>query len=553
MLAHALARASATRPTEGTLSRSARPPFPAIALALALAACSAPDAARVAQLAAPTTTQVALRAAPPAPPARTTSPEAPAPSPSLAPDVAPSPAAPAHRLASRVRITRIWAKPAIDGDRFIGLLRGGQSVALRALDRVGGQGCTGRFYAIEPRGYVCDDGTVVVDPDARFDALAAAMAEQPGPFPYRYAISNGAPMYNRVPTAAEQARFERGFGAPGVFVRLHRAHAAHEELATTDPIAADATPPPFLLGPQPFGEARLDLVHRGLPLASMVSYTRAFAAEGRTWLISADQTLVPADRVRAFRPSAFHGVRLEGDAALPLAWLRARPRPQHRRLPSGAIEATGASWAARAWVGLTGASAETGTIRFLETRERAASGEGALWVAASDATVVEARTTRPTGVKPGQTWVIVSIGQGTLVAYEDLRPVYSTLISPGRGGQPQKGRDPVADATTPLGTYNVTFKDRSSTMSPDKGDERTFFIADVPHTLYFNPPFALHGAFWHERFGEPTSAGCVNLSPIDAEWVFDWSEPKLPVGWHGVTGAGAVRENGPVTAVVVVR
>ena len=90
-------------------------------------------------------------------------------------------------------------------------------------------------------------------------------------------------------------------------------------------------------------------------------------------------------------------------------------------------------------------------------------------------------------------------------------------------------------------------------MSPDQGDERTFSIADVPHTLYFNPPFALHAAFWHERFGEPTSAGCVNLSPIDAEWVFEWSDPKLPEGWHGVTGAGAQRENGGVTAVVIGR
>jgi lipoprotein-anchoring transpeptidase ErfK/SrfK len=157
------------------------------------------------------------------------------------------------------------------------------------------------------------------------------------------------------------------------------------------------------------------------------------------------------------------------------------------------------------------------------------------------------------GVKPGQTWILVSIGKGTLVAYEDLTPVYSTLISPGRGGQPVKGRDNVADATTPLGTYNVTFKDRATTMSPDKGDERTFFIADVPHTLYFKPPFALHAAYWHDRFGEPTSAGCVNLAPIDAEWIFEWSEPKLPEGWHGVTGAGAQRENGKVTAVVVGR
>jgi lipoprotein-anchoring transpeptidase ErfK/SrfK len=109
----------------------------------------------------------------------------------------------------------------------------------------------------------------------------------------------------------------------------------------------------------------------------------------------------------------------------------------------------------------------------------------------------------------------------------------------------------VQDSTTPLGTYNITFKDKVSTMSPDKpGDKRTNWIADVPYTQYFDPPFALHAAFWHDRFGEPTSAGCVNVSPIDAEVLFKWSDPPVPEEWQGATGAGAP-ENGPMTAVVI--
>ena len=94
---------------------------------------------------------------------------------------------------------------------------------------------------------------------------------------------------------------------------------------------------------------------------------------------------------------------------------------------------------------------------------------------------------------------------------------------------------------------------KGETMSPEKGENRSFWIADVPHTQYFNPPFALHAAYWHERFGEPTSAGCVNVSPIDAETLFGWSDPQVPEGWQGVTGAGATKENGATTAVVVHR
>jgi len=70
-----------------------------------------------------------------------------------------------------------------------------------------------------------------------------------------------------------------------------------------------------------------------------------------------------------------------------------------------------------------------------------------------------------------------------------------------------------------------------------------------PYTQYFDPPFALHAAFWHDRFGEPTSAGCVNVSPADAQLLFEWSDPPVPEDWQG---AGA-RENGPMTAIVIRR
>jgi hypothetical protein len=62
----------------------------------------------------------------------------------------------------------------------------------------------------------------------------------------------------------------------------------------------------------------------------------------------------------------------------------------------------------------------------------------------------------------------------------------------------------------------------------------------------------MHAAFWHERFGEFVSAGCINLSPLDAERLFDWADLALPKDWQGVTGAGA-SENGATTIVVVRR
>lgn len=462
----------------------------------------------------------------------------------------PAPAGP--RLTSVGYTSFIWRRPKVD-PIYIGYVRHGQSVALKSLDTVYGPGCPGGFYAIEPRGYVCNDRTVTLKPDDRFVAAARATDPGSGPFPYRYALSNGSPMYNRIPTRAEQVRFERTYSPVGKWFPLHKAIAAHEDLATFDAIAPKDSAPPFLLDGKPADTERMGLIRQTIPLGSMLSYSRAFEAEGRTWLLSVDQTLVPADRMRPFRPSAFHGTRLGSEAKLPIAWMRKSEKPKFKRAANGDIARAGvATWPVRTWVGLTGQRVEAGGKAYLETSESDGDG-GHNYLLEADATVVEARDKLPFGVEAERKWIHVRITTGTLVAYQGLTPVYATLMSPGKGGVPQPGKDNVEAATTPTGTYNITFKDRAATMSPETGENRTFWIADVPWTQYFNAPFAIHAAFWHERFGEPTSAGCVNLSPIDAQWLFEWSDPQVPAGWQGATGAGATQHNGPTTAVVVQR
>jgi hypothetical protein len=63
---------------------------------------------------------------------------------------------------------------------------------------------------------------------------------------------------------------------------------------------------------------------------------------------------------------------------------------------------------------------------------------------------------------------------------------------------------------------------------------QNFELRDVPWIQYFASGYAIHGAYWHDVFGIPRSHGCINLSPIDARYVFFWTEPELPKGWHGM-------------------
>src|SRR5262249_39817516 len=110
-----------------------------------------------------------------------------------------------------------------------------------------------------------------------------------------------------------------------------------------------------------------------------------------------------------------------------------------------------------------------------------------------------------------------------LVAYEDSSAVFATLVSSGKAD---------TEATrTPTGIYPVWGTAASITMQSRPG-EPPYFIDQVPWAIFFQGAIALHGAYWHERFGIAGSQGCVNLAPADAKWVFEWLTP-LPTGWTG--------------------
>lgn len=124
----------------------------------------------------------------------------------------------------------------------------------------------------------------------------------------------------------------------------------------------------------------------------------------------------------------------------------------------------------------------------------------------------------PAGVPDGGSWVHVNLAEQTLTAWEGSTPVFATLISAGANKPDQRTR---------AGLHHVYVKALHDRM---RGDE--YFIEEVPLIQYFARGQGLHAASWHDRFGQAVTHGCVNLSTADARWLFDWSPPRLPVGWH---------------------
>jgi hypothetical protein len=221
---------------------------------------------------------------------------------------------------------------------------------------------------------------------------------------------------------------------------------------------------------------------------------------------------------------------------MPFGWTRHRPVKTYERNDDGKLVATGETLPARTFVLLTGKVSVRRGVPYWETRS---SGR---WVKARYISKVRPPRRLPFGVKDQDRWIRFSASRGTLELLEGKRIIFTTLASPGRGGAPARSGmsldELVEGSHTPTGVFRVTYKTVAATMTPEGiPNPRKHWIQDVPWTMYFRRPFAIHAAFWHEDFGYPKSGGCINLSPRDARQVFMWTTPKLPKRWSGVASS----------------
>lgn len=530
--AEAPAAASVPAAASATAPASAPAPVSASAAAAAAAAASAP---------------VSASAAAPA------SASAPASAPASASVSAPAPAVPAGpRIYSKARFA--WINPAPRLSKgWLGYLGLGGSVALKGgsveAARVSGSGCDA-WYAVEPQGYVCAGAAAAVDPD---DPVVAALRRDPprldSPWPYQYAESIDTPRYPELPSLDKQRSKEWDLDEHLAKVAKAREAKHPEEIRAIDKrLAGVELRPAGATAPElfPFGglvrESR-DRVAQG----STVAYVRSFDAGGRAWVLTSDQAIVPLDRLKPYPRSEFQGLWLKDGVSLPLTFFRKKARPKYRRTDAGAFEPNGAEFPRLSWVGLTGRAEGEGEQRYLETKEQG------VWVLEADAVVPEPAkkvpfTRAPEPGAPVRKWIEISVLGGWFIAYEELTPVFVTMIAPGRGGIPREGVPAIETAATPVGTFRVDGKFRTATMVSSTND--LIVHSEVQYVQNFSGPHALHGAYWHDGWGELKSGGCVNLSPIDSRQMFEWTDPPVPEGWHGMR---AVSELGRSTVVKIHR
>jgi lipoprotein-anchoring transpeptidase ErfK/SrfK len=112
--------------------------------------------------------------------------------------------------------------------------------------------------------------------------------------------------------------------------------------------------------------------------------------------------------------------------------------------------------------------------------------------------------------------IVVNLSDQWLYAYEGKLQVFDAPISTGRDGM-----------ETPSGSFAIYAKFKIQTMD-GVTDGKRWVVPDVPNVMYIIGGVALHGTYWHNRFGTGArlSHGCINL-PLDAAaWVYRWA----PIG-----------------------
>jgi hypothetical protein len=463
------------------------------------------------------------------------------------------PPADGPKLAPLVMASAVYGKPDKQAGK-IGYLRIGARVA-RSEAPVSLRNCAGGWYAVRPLGFVCADEDTTLHLDHPLARALQAEPDRSRPMPYAYAFArSNTPNYLRVPSTTEQFASEKGLGD-----HLRRWHGLGQAWSAR-PLGANDVPLDvngLALGTIPdhtnpvdisrsYAENRSDSVpwwlegQRHIPnvavfdfpsqalianrvrhqagVAVIGSFVAGENAQHRRFAITPDARLLPADKLALEAGSAFHGHDLR-TVGLPVGFA-SRIGVRYWQIKGDELT-MGELLERREFVPLSAEIREVGEVHLVGTRD-------GRWLRSEDLRVAPKPRELPWFATQARRWIDVSIDNQLLVLWEGPKPVYATLVSTGKDGL----GDPESSLSTPTGVFRIQQKHVTTTMDSTAADAE-FELRDVPWVMYFKGGYALHGAYWHDDFGRMRSHGCVNLSPIDARLVFEWSSPTVPEHWHG--------------------
>lgn len=118
-------------------------------------------------------------------------------------------------------------------------------------------------------------------------------------------------------------------------------------------------------------------------------------------------------------------------------------------------------------------------------------------------------------------WIEVDLSEQRLYMKENGATVASFLVSTGKW------------SPTPTGEWRIWTELTSTRMVGGSKALGTYYnLPNVPYTMYYDRGYGIHGAYWHNNFGQTMSHGCTNMKPEEAKIVFDWASVGTKVIVH---------------------
>jgi hypothetical protein len=97
----------------------------------------------------------------------------------------------------------------------------------------------------------------------------------------------------------------------------------------------------------------------------------------------------------------------------------------------------------------------------------------------------------------------------TLIARIDLTNQRMTVVVNGKPMHTFTISSGTRENATPAGTFKPSWMARM-------WHSRTYDLAPMPHSVFFNGGIAVHGTTWISQLGRPASKGCIRLAPANA-------------------------------------
>ncbi|MEX1247337.1 MAG: L,D-transpeptidase family protein [Anaerolineales bacterium] len=142
------------------------------------------------------------------------------------------------------------------------------------------------------------------------------------------------------------------------------------------------------------------------------------------------------------------------------------------------------------------------------------------WASAEAFKPINAEDVAPISPEVANKQIVINIARQTLSCYEEGREVYFCRVSTGRYGE---------DTETPVGDYLQVFMKFFSTHMEGGATGAGYDLSGIGWATFIaTGGIAIHSTYWHNNFGERTSAGCVNATPDDAKFVYRWTSPEVP-------------------------